>query len=76
MLLRRFIRGPIQLQAALWLLRRGRDGYRALSAEERSRATQLVKNSKGRPGNLSTSERSELRALIKNAAKANKQRQT
>ena len=24
MLLRRFIRGPIQLQAALWLLRRGR----------------------------------------------------
>lgn len=69
MLLRRFLRGPVQLQAALWLLRRGRDGYRALSAQDRSHATRLVKKSKGRPGNLTKGERSELRALIKRAAR-------
>jgi len=70
MLLLRFARGPVQLQAALWLLRRGRAGYHALSAQDRSHATQLVKKSKGRPANLTKAERSELRALIKKAANA------
>jgi len=76
MALRRFLRGPVQLQAAIWLLRRGRDGYRALSAQDRAHATQLVKKSKGRPGNLSKTERSELRALITKATKANNARTT
>lgn len=70
MLLRRFMRGPVQLQAALWLLRRGRAGYRALTAEDRSHATQLP--SRGRPGNLTKAERGELRGLIRKAAKADK----
>lgn len=76
MLLRRFLRGSVQLQAALWLLRRGRDGYRALSAEDRTHATHLVKKSKGRPGNLTQGERAQLRALVTKAAKANKARET
>jgi len=69
MLHRRFLRGPIQIQAAFWLLRRARDGYRALTPEERSRATALVKNSRGRPDRLTDNERQDLRGLARQAAR-------
>ena len=38
--------------------------WRALSERDRARLTRLVRASRGRPGNLSTGERKELRKLV------------
>jgi hypothetical protein len=39
--------------------------WRSLSAKERARLTELVKQSAGRPGNLSEKDRQELRKLAR-----------
>jgi hypothetical protein len=48
------------LQAAMTVDRR----RRSLSRQERSRLAQLLRQSKGRPGNLSQIEREELGAIV------------
>jgi hypothetical protein len=47
-------------QAGIVISRR----WRSLSAKERARLSQLARTSGGRPGNLSSKERAELRALV------------
>ncbi|HTC71378.1 MAG TPA: hypothetical protein VK655_00720 [Solirubrobacteraceae bacterium] len=39
--------------------------WRALSAKDRARLTRLARASRGRPGNLTTKERAELRWLLR-----------
>ncbi len=70
MLGRRLLRGPIQLQAAAWLLRRGHAGYRALTPTDRTRARELLQHSKGVPTNLTHEQRSELRRIATEALRA------
>jgi len=58
-----------RLRALPWavLLRAGAligERWTSLSASERARITRLVRGSRGRPGNLSTKERAELRKLV------------
>jgi len=48
------------VQAGVVISRR----WRSLSAKERARLTHLARTSGGRPGNLSSKERAELRGLV------------
>ena len=49
------------LQAAMVL----RDRWRTLSAKDRARFTELLRESQGRVGNLSSRQRDELRKLVR-----------
>lgn len=58
-------RGGLTTQAAIWLLRRARAGYRTLVTDERRDARTLLGKSRGRPANLTKAERRRLRGLAR-----------
>ena len=57
------------LRAARWLFTEGRKRLANLTARERGELADILRKSRGRPGNLSDRERRRLRELVVKAAR-------
>jgi|GraSoiStandDraft_28_1057319.scaffolds.fasta_scaffold90790_2 hypothetical protein len=55
------------LQAAIWLVRHGRERLNRLTPAQRRELYDLVRTSRGRPSNLTQRQRERLRALVRKA---------
>lgn len=55
------------LQAGIWLVRHGRERLARLTPAERRELYEIVRTSRGRPGNLSAHKRERLRGLVRKA---------
>jgi hypothetical protein len=56
--------------AGRFVLAKGRAVYTGLSESERSKLAEILRKSKGRPGNLSKREREDLGGILRKAASA------
>ncbi len=62
------------LGVARQIVERGHSGWSALTPNERSELTRLVRLSRGRPGGLGPTDRDELRRLVMLAGRASARR--
>ncbi len=63
----RRIRWVYVLEVARWLYDHGRDSWDRLSPRERQELGRIVRESRGRPGSITRSEREELRRIVAKA---------
>jgi len=57
----------VVLQAAIWLVKQGRDRLNKLTPAQRRELYDLVRKSHGRPSNLTPRQRERVRALVRKA---------
>jgi len=60
----RNVQWAVVMRVAMRIAQEGRRRWDRLSAREQREVTRLVRKSKGRPANLTPSERTELRGIV------------